>query len=67
MMRFLWTILLSVLVGLVAAGFVWYGWALAENLRARRAAAKRMRKEEEEKAPDDQPEPATDQSADKPR
>ena len=25
---------ISVLVGFVAMGFVWYGWGLAENVRA---------------------------------
>ncbi len=25
---------LSLLTALIAAGFVWYGWALTENLRA---------------------------------
>lgn len=30
---------LSLAVGLVAAGFVWFGWEAVENILARRAAA----------------------------
>ena len=41
-MSFITIFVISVLVGFVAAGFVWYGWNIVENLLALRTARKAM-------------------------
>ena len=44
-------VVMSVLVGLVAAGFVWYGWNIVENLLVLRKTRRTM--ETESPSPDE--------------
>ncbi len=51
-MRLIGMILISLMVGFVGAGLVWFGWGLAENLsamfRSRKAAGGKARAEDSE-------------------